>query len=147
MAKEFLGERERFLQNVVIGKDHWIWKGSIASNGYGKINRFGTRIALSAHRYSYELFVGPVPDGKQVQHKHEGMKLCVRPECLKLGEDSENKMDYVKVFHRFSSQKLNADQVKEIKYSKLSNNQLAKQFNVSSTTICHIRSGKTWREV
>lgn len=47
----------------------WIWTG--ATNGtYGRINRG------LAHRISYELVKGPIPNGLQIDH------LCRRPLCV-----------------------------------------------------------------
>ncbi len=58
----------------------WLWTGGHIGGGYGQFNP-GSRIDNSrrkavAHRYAYELLVGPVPDGLELDH------LCrVRPCC------------------------------------------------------------------
>jgi hypothetical protein len=55
----------------------WIWMGSKNNGGYGKIGRprSGNR-GVSVHRASYELLVGPIPAGYQIDH------LCKNTSCL-----------------------------------------------------------------
>jgi len=45
----------------------WLWTGYIDQKGYGVIGIGGRRLS-KVHRYSYERFVGPVPDGLQLDH-------------------------------------------------------------------------------
>lgn len=53
----------------------WIWAGARNSSGHGRIYVDGkTRYA---HRVAYETWVGPIPDGLQLDH------LCRRPACIK----------------------------------------------------------------
>lgn len=63
----------RFWRYVEKGSGCWKWTGS-KRNGYGQIT-VGPRRTMSAHRFSYELHVSPVPQGLQVDH------LCRNPEC------------------------------------------------------------------
>jgi hypothetical protein len=73
-----------------LGDDCWIWTLSL-SEGYGQVywNGFGGR----AHRWSYQVFVGPVPAGRQVQHKCD-QKDCINPTHLKLGGHAQNSADH-----------------------------------------------------
>lgn len=53
----------------------WLWIGSDdGKNGYGKIMVNGVR--ERAHRASWEMFRGPVPDGHEIDH------LCRIPCCV-----------------------------------------------------------------
>ena len=81
--------------HVDVVDGHRIWTGAvIPNNGYGKVRDPDSRRDMTAHRYSYQLFVGPIPEGVHVLHKHEGMKLCVNPEHLYLGDQVDNSAAY-----------------------------------------------------
>lgn len=68
----------------------WVWTGCIAGTdgGYGQIRVKGR--GLAAHRVAYELFVGPIPEGLQLDHLCRN-KHCVNPEHLEPVTASENK--------------------------------------------------------
>lgn len=51
----------------------WIWTGA-RSHGYGDFS-VGRRV-IRAHRFSYEMLVGPIPEGLEIDH------LCKRRECV-----------------------------------------------------------------
>ena len=51
----------------------WIWLGPFLVRGYGAFYDQGS---ISAHRWSYKHFVGPIPDGLELDH------LCERHECV-----------------------------------------------------------------
>lgn len=55
----------------------WLWSGAISNEGYGRF-RFGVRGSKQgmAHRFAYELLVGPIPQGLQLDH------LCRTPACV-----------------------------------------------------------------
>lgn len=65
---------ERFWSKVDAAGDCWEWSGGHTSQGYGEVTR-GGRLQL-AHRYAYELLVGPIPVGLQIDH------LCRNRGCL-----------------------------------------------------------------
>lgn len=56
----------------------WLWTGATTrrGDGYGQI-RVGGRLQL-AHRVAYELVVGPIPEGMDVDHLCR-VRLCVHP--------------------------------------------------------------------
>ena len=52
----------------------WPWLGAHKAHGYGHLNRRNRWVL--AHRWAYELVIGPVPDGLELDH------LCVNPRCV-----------------------------------------------------------------
>ena len=44
----------------------WLWTAHTIPNGYGRIRNKGPQRLV--HRVSYELFVGPIPEGLQIDH-------------------------------------------------------------------------------
>lgn len=62
--------------------DCWPWTASRTPKGYGRVNaggRHGRR--LQAHRVVYELVVGPIPEGHDIDHLCEN-KACCNPKHL-----------------------------------------------------------------
>lgn len=72
----------------------WNWTGPIGRSGYGII---GIPIEggenrtkhISAHRFSYEHFVGPIPQGLQLDHLRRN-RACVNPAHLEAVTRKEN---------------------------------------------------------
>ena len=84
---------DRFWPRVEKGPNCWEWTGARGSSGYGQISSGGPRpSALYAHRVSYELAVGPIPEGMQIDHTCHN-SACVNPEHLRivtLKQNAEN---------------------------------------------------------
>lgn len=85
----------------------WIWLGGIKPNGYGSW-RFRDQ-SDQAHRAVYRVFVGPIEDGKQIDHRC-GNPSCVNPFHLEPVSPSENlyraNRKPVTVFQRTARQRL-----------------------------------------
>ena len=61
----------------------WLWTGYIGTHGYGMISttKAAGRRPDVAHRISYELYVGPIPDGLVIDHLCR-VRACVNPAHL-----------------------------------------------------------------
>jgi hypothetical protein len=72
----------------------WNWKAAKQHNGYGYLHAGGgkTRKPARAHRVSWELHNGPIPEGLWVLHKCDNPS-CVRPDHLFLGDRVDNMND------------------------------------------------------
>lgn len=78
---------ELFWKKVDISGECWLWQSTHRSGGYG--NFVSQSKSILAHRYSYELVYGPIPEGLFVLHSCD-VKLCVRPTHLSVGTQLEN---------------------------------------------------------
>lgn len=85
----------RFLTQTDRSGECWLWTGYVApatlrQHGYPHTKIGGNRQAV--HRVAYQLFVGRIPDGMNVNHVCDN-HLCVKPEHLWLGTQRENVHD------------------------------------------------------
>ena len=66
---------------------HWLWTGTTATNGYGRVDVNGRNQA--AHRVAYEWLVGPIPDSLELDHLC-AVRNCVNPKHLEPVTHREN---------------------------------------------------------
>lgn len=58
---------DRLLLKIEKTDSCWVWRGLVDRNGYGSINLRAGQKRL-AHRLAYEVFVGAIPDGTELDH-------------------------------------------------------------------------------
>jgi len=129
---------KRLLSKVNKTESCWLWTGAMNSAGYGLFS-FEGKEAL-AHRFSYRLFTGEIPDGLVILHSCD-VRECINPEHLSVGTHTENMEDCL-AKGRHNSQLSNfLDHTQKaeirIKYlqNKVSMDKLASEYGVAKTTI------------
>lgn len=143
--------KERFDDNYIPEpmSGCWIWIGPVRSYGYGHMRTAGK--AWLAHRLSFVLHKGPIPENLGVLH-HCDNRLCVNPDHIYAGDNIQNIKDMVdrkrhRVGERNSASRLSREVVIEIRSSLQSDMELARKFGVSRTAVRNARHGSTWRHV
>lgn len=84
----------RFMSLVAVQSDGcWLWQGHVVGSrsSYGRFRPTTSQHdpQVYAHRWSYEHFVGPIPDGLEVDHECR-VPLCVNPKHLEAVTQEEN---------------------------------------------------------
>lgn len=128
----------------------WEWTGPITNSGYGRAGSPDR----TAHRISYQLAYGAIPNNKLVLHKCDN-KICVNPDHLYAGTSADNARDRIER-HRLNPlrgeqapwSKLTAAQVQSIraeyKPREVSTYRLAAKYGVSPSAISAIVRGERW---
>jgi len=158
--------RQRFYENVKPGSGCWLWRGSLTAKGYGRIKI--KRKHYGAHRLSWIVHNGDIPDGLCVCHKCDTPQ-CVNPSHLFLGSHADNQRDCQRKGRRASGAahghykkpeawprgrrhfraKLSDEKVRYIREMRgaVPQRVLAEKFNVPQTAISAVQRNKTWRHV
>lgn len=71
--------------------DCWRWTGPLSNTGYGYVSLY--KGSIFAHRLSYEYWVGPIPEGLEIDHvKARGCRFtdCINPAHLEPVTHAEN---------------------------------------------------------
>ena len=146
-------ENEKFWERVHVGQinECWLWQGyKIARYGRITLCGNGARKHLRAHRISWEIHYGPIPEGMGVLHNCDNPP-CVNPHHLFLGTPGDNARDRASKGRGVGRAKLKEKQVVEIKElyrrSSLVQREIADLYGVARSTIGGILLGATWKHL
>jgi hypothetical protein len=145
---------ENFISMICFGASEcWYWRGAQDHSGYGYVAAKENR----AHRLSWVLFKGEIPEGMKVLHKCDN-PFCVNSDHLFLGTQKENVHDMIqKGRHRMrgpkgelnGASKMTAESVEKMRRlrqeTSASFRSLASEFGVSTMTACRICNNQLWR--
>lgn len=143
---------ERFWTFVDKSGDCWNWTALKNDQGYGKFVIRNKQIF--AHRFSYQLANGVIPEGLFVCH-HCDNPSCVRPSHLFVGTIQDNTADCVakgrnSKGEKHTSAKLTENDVRQIRSeyaSGVSGVSLAKRYKICTPTISNIIHRKSWKHI
>lgn len=123
----------------------WNWVRASNLEGYGRAWHNG-KLHLT-HRLAWEQARGPIPDGFQVLHRCDN-PACINPDHLFLGTHVDNMRDRELKGRGVFEQKLNIEQVKQIRIllrKGIKQKKLAAMFGVSQAEISHIKLQRRWK--
>lgn len=80
---------DRFYSKVHKTQSCWEWTGTLINGDYGQF--WDGNKKIYAHRWSYEYFIGPIPNDMQLDHLCRN-RCCVNPEHLEPVTARENTM-------------------------------------------------------
>lgn len=158
MAAHRKTETEFWSKVAVAGVDEcWPYLGDVTPNGYGRLRWANGK--TSAHRLSYVLTNGVIPDGLVVCHTCDN-KPCCNPKHLYAGTNKQNSQDasargLLKGVNpkgiRNGNSKLSEEDVRYIKWNCLKEYgsvvRFAKRFGVTDGTIRAILKDRAWKHL
>lgn len=126
----------------------WVWVGTRYTNGYGQAAARG-RAERIAHRVSWALTFGSVPDDLWVLHRCDNPP-CVRPDHLYLGTGTDNAHDMWDRNRHPRTARLTESDVAQIRAAAargVSRQELAHRYGVQYMTITDVIWRRTWKHV
>lgn len=131
----------------------WTWTGLKSGSGYGAINYNNKK--LSAHRVAYQIYKDD-PGDLLVLHKCDN-PICVNPEHLFLGTDSDNAKDkqvkgrcHETKGIKNANAKLSVDdilKIRELATLGISYSEIGRRFGISHNQASAIHKRKSWSHI
>ena len=135
------------------GPDCIEWVGNFSTKtGYGRFSWMYKD--YNAHRVSYQVHRGDIPDGLMVLHDPVSCnnRRCVNPDHLRVGTPRDNQHDRrasgtdTRGEQVFGSKLTESDviAIRRLRAAGVPENELAEQFGVHRTNVNYIVNRKTW---
>jgi len=134
--------------------DCWVWKKSKQKQGYGVIT-YKRKVQL-AHRVSFKIFNGYLPDDLYVCHKCDNPSCC-NPDHLFLGTNSDNIKDAFskgRVYrpkgedHYYSKLKeSDVVEIRELAKKNVDKQKIADKFKISLSHADNVIRRRSWKHV
>jgi len=128
----------------------WLWVGSVSDSGYGKFS-IGNHVQVQAHRFSWELHNGDIPEGLFACHKCD-VRCCVNPEHLFIGTQSDNLNDMVQKRRdnpargeRNARSRFTEEKIQAIRSDTRRLRIIAAAYDISISWVTEIKAGRGWR--
>lgn len=133
----------------------WVWTGTRHDRGYGQIGVDSKTVG--AHRYSYELHNGDIPEGAFICHKCHNPP-CVNPDHLYAGDAKSNAQDAIdngdwpEIYgERQGNSSLSDEQAVEIRERYASEDltyaDIEREYEISPPAISNLINGNTYPHV
>jgi len=127
----------------------WEWMAARTDEGYGAFSI--QRTSIVAHRFSWELMHGKLPEGMLVCHKCDNPP-CVNPHHLFLGTQKRNMEDKVQKGRAARGSKIgnavlkenDVIEIKRLLECGLGPTEIARMYKVSQGAIMCIKSKRNW---
>lgn len=162
MGRKAIDPVIRFMQKVekLSNDECWLYVGGKDKDGYG-LFQFAVKKTIRAHRYSYEIYKGNIPDGILVCHSCDNPP-CVNPKHLFLGTPKQNVEDCVKKDRRCKIResynigashprsKITETQVLEMRSlmkDGASKKDMAKKYGISQSSAFDINCRRSWKHI
>lgn len=147
----------KFWKRVIKTDGCWLWTGAITTFGYGHIH-LGMGKFRDAHRVSWGLHNGDVPEGLSVLH-HCDNPPCTRPDHLFVGTQADNVEDMDRKGRRVNAQPIGEKHwksrvtendiltMRHLRSAGVPISKLAEQFKMSYRNAWVIVTRRGWRHI